>query len=51
MIDNNPSKSIRSVARDMGVPEFLIKLVEHEDILVFLMDDKKGPIFITGHER
>ena len=32
MIGNDPSKSIRSIARDMGVSEFLIRQVVHKDI-------------------
>ena len=32
MIDNDPSKSIRSIAKDMRVQEILIKQVMHEDI-------------------
>ena len=35
MINNDPSKSIRSIARDIGVSEFLIRQVEHEDISYF----------------
>ena len=36
MFDNDPSKSIRSIARDMGVSEFLIRQqVVHEDIRYF----------------
>ena len=46
MIDTDSSKSIRSVGRDMSVSEFLI-----EDNSVFSIQDKKGPIFITGYER
>ena len=44
MIDNNPRKAIRSIARDMGVYESLLR---HS---VFLMQHEKGPIFITDHE-
>ena len=35
MIDNNPSKSIRPIDRDMGVSEVLIRQVVHEDIRYF----------------
>ena len=35
MIDNDPSKSIRFIARDMGVSEFLIRQVVHVDIQYF----------------
>ena len=36
MIDKNPSNSIRSIARDMGVPEFFFfRLVVHEVIRYF----------------
>ena len=35
MIDNNPNGSVRSIARDMGVSEFLIRQVVHEDICYF----------------
>ena len=38
MIDNNPSKSIRSIARNLGVSEFYISVL-------FLI---QGPIFITS---
>ena len=42
MIDNNPSKSIRSIVRDMGVSEFFISQVMHEDILYFSYKMRKG---------
>ena len=50
MIDNNPSKSIRSTARNIRVSEFLIRQIVHEGIQCFFIQDKKGTIFITGHE-
>ena len=31
MIDNNPSQSIRSIARNMGMLELLIKYIVNED--------------------
>ena len=34
-IDNDPCKSIKCIASDMGVSEFLIKQVVHEDIQYF----------------
>ena len=50
MIDNDPSKLIRCIPRDMGVSEFLIRKVVHEDIETFLIQNKKKTIFIIGHE-
>ena len=35
MIVNNPSKSISSITRDMGVYEFLIRQIVHKDIWYF----------------
>ena len=35
MIDKDPSKSIRSITRDMGVSEFLIRHLAHEDTHYF----------------
>ena len=35
MINNNLSKSIRSIARDVGMSEFLIRQVVHKDIWYF----------------
>ena len=46
-IDNDPSKSIRSIIWDMGVFVFLIRQVVHEDIRYFSYNMKKEPIFIT----
>ena len=43
MTDNDPSESIKSVAK--------LKQVVHKDIQNFSYNVKKGPIFITGHER
>ena len=42
MIDNNPSKSVKSVVSDMGVSEFLIRQVVHEDIQYSLYKMRKG---------
>ena len=42
MIDNDPSKSIRSIAKDMGWYEFLIRQVVHEDIWYFLYKIRRG---------
>ena len=42
MIDNDLTGSIESIARDMGVPKFLIKVVVHEDIWYFLYKMRKG---------
>ena len=50
MIHNDPRKSIRSIARDMRVPEFLIRQVVHEDIWYFLYKMRKGQFLITVHE-
>ena len=50
MIDNNPSKLISSIVRNMGVSEFLIRQVVHEDIWYFSYKMRKG-IFITGYEN
>ena len=36
MIDNDPSKSIKSTTKDIGVFEFLIRQVLYEDICVFV---------------
>ena len=41
-MDNDPNKSIRSIIRDMGVFEFLMKLVVHEDIHYFSCQMRKG---------
>ena len=35
MMEKNPNKSISSLARDMEVPEFLTRLLEHENIPYF----------------
>ena len=45
MIYKDPSKSIKSIVRAMGVSEFLIKQVEHEDICYFSNEMKKGDFF------
>ena len=42
MINNNPSKSVRSIARDMEVSEFLIALVINESIRYFSYNMRKG---------
>ena len=42
MIDNDPSKSTRSIDRDLGVYEFLIKQLVHEDIKCFSYKMRKG---------
>ena len=42
MTDNNSSKSTRSVTKDVGVSEFLLKLVAHEDIRYFSWKMRKG---------
>ena len=47
--DIYPSKSIRSITRDMEVSEFHIRQVVHEDIRYFSYNLRK-PIFITGCE-
>ena len=41
MINDNYCQSIRSIARDMGVSEFLIQQVVHADIQYFLFKMKK----------
>ena len=48
MIDNDPSKSISSIASDMEVSKSLMRQVMCEDFGYFTY--KKGPIFITGKE-
>ena len=35
MIKNNPSKSIKSIAREIGVSKILIRQIVHEDIQYF----------------
>ena len=50
MIGNDPRKSIRLIARDMGVSEFHIRQVVHEDIRYFSYKIRKGQFFITGNE-
>ena len=35
MINNDPSLSINSIARDIGMSEFLIRQVVHDNILYF----------------
>ena len=42
MIDNDPSKSIKSLAKDMGMSELLIKQVVHEDIRYFSYKMRKS---------
>ena len=51
MTDNNPGKSIKSIARYMYESELLIEQVVHVDNSAFPMQNEKGPIFITGHEK
>ena len=50
MINNDPNMSIRSIARDMNVSEFLIRLVVHEGIQYFLYKMRSSQFFITGSE-
>ena len=45
MIDSDPGNSIRSLARDMGVSEFLIRQLVHEDICYFLHKMRKSHFF------
>ena len=40
IIDNDPSKSIRYIARDMRVSKFLIRQVVHKDIWYFSHTEK-----------
>ena len=47
VIDNDPSKSIRTITRDIAMSEFLIRQLVHEDI--WNIKDEKGRILI-GHE-
>ena len=42
MIDNDPNKSIRFIASDVAVSNFLIRQVVHEDIQYFLYKIRKG---------
>ena len=46
MIVNNPSKSLRSIAKEMGISEFLIKQVLHEYIQYLSYKGRKGPFFL-----
>ena len=41
-MNNDPSKLIRSIARDMGVCDFFIWQVVHEDIWYFSYKTRKG---------
>ena len=51
MNKNDPSKSIRSIAMNMGVSEFLIRQVVQEDIQYFSYKMRNGQFFFTiGHE-
>lgn len=47
-IDNDPFKSIRSIARDIGVSEFLIRRVVLEDIWYSSYEMRKGQFFSQG---
>ena len=47
MIKNVPSKSLRSKARNMGVSEFLISKVMHENIRYFSCKLRKGHFLIS----
>ena len=54
MIDNDPNKSVRSLARDMGQSEFLIKQVVHEDNRHFSYKMRKGSFLsqaMTGKRK
>ena len=42
MIDNGPSKSIRTIARDTGLSKFLIRKRVHEDIRYLSYKIRKG---------
>ena len=42
MIDNDPSKSMRAIARDAGMSQFLIRQTVHEDIRYFSYKIRKG---------
>ena len=42
VIDNNPSNSIRFIAKDMGVSEFLSWQIMHEDIHYFTYKMRKS---------
>ena len=47
-IDNNSSKSIRSISRVMGLSKFLIKQVVHEDICFFSNKMRKGQFLLQA---
>ena len=51
MINNDPRKSTKSIASDMGVSDFLIRQVVHEDISYFSYKMRKNKFFITDHEK
>lgn len=44
-----PLRSTVSIARNMGVSEFLIEQVVHD--MIFLMQDEIGSIFMPNHQR
>ena len=44
MIDNDPNKSVRSITKDMGESEFLIRQVVHKDRWYFSYKIRKGQI-------
>ena len=48
--DNDPRKSIKFIARDMSNFWVSYQVGRAERHLVFLIQDEKGPIFITDHE-
>ena len=46
MVDNDLSKSVKSIVKDIGGSDFLIREVVHEDIPSFLCKMKKGQFLL-----
>ena len=51
MIENDPSKTIKSITRDMGLSEFSYHAASAWRHSLFLIQDEKELIFITDIER
>ena len=45
MIHNDPNKSIRSIAKDMRISEFLISQIVHEEIQYFSNQMREGRFY------
>ena len=48
MIDNDLAKSISSIARDIGMSEFLMRQVVHEDIQYFWYKKRKSQFLLQA---